>query len=378
MATDAWFRTLSIINLVGAFHALIQALLLTCTRRGNRRAKRIMALFLLTLAIGMANGFITILGLYQSWTALVILVGPVALTYCPLFYFYVRAMSRQEFRWRPTQFLHFVPFLLGLICWSAFWLFGRDDPGRLGLWAWWIRSPWVPVGIMTGVQTIVYITLIVGVLREYSRMIKASFSTIDEINLHWLKWRLVVFAAIWAVGLATIALVVLDRRMVNLAGQILFLLVALNTFATGYRAQLQPEIFFGIAEDEPGRRYQHSPLTPERAALLKARLTEVMSRERPFLDPQLTLPKLAEHLGCPANHLSQVINEQLGRNFFDFVNQYRVEAAKSRLRQPGAEQVKMVTIAFECGFNSLATFNRVFKDLAGQTPTAYRLRPLQP
>lgn len=378
MATDAWIRTLSIINLVGAFHALIQALLLACTRRGNRRANRIMAFFLLALAFGMANGFITMLGLYQRWAVLAILVGSVALTYCPLFYFYVSAVSRREFRWRPSRFFHFVPFLLGLACWSAFWLFGRDRPGGSGHRAWWIQSPWVPVSLMTGIQTIVYITLIVGALREYSRMIQSTFSTIDEINLRWLKWRLAVFAAIWAVGLATIALVGPDQRMLNLAGQALFLLVALNTFATGYRAQLQPEIFFGIADGVPGRRYRHSSLTPESAVLLKTRLLDVMAREEPFLDPQLALPKLAEQLDSPANHLSQVINEQLGRNFYDFVNEYRVEAAKSRLRQPGAEQVKMVTIAFECGFNSLATFNRVFKDLAGQTPTAYRLGPHRP
>lgn len=379
MAVDSWFKTLSTINLVGAGHALVQALLLVFSKRGNRPANRIMAFFLLALALGMANGFVNILGWYDRWPVLSILVGSIVLTYGPLFYFYIRTMSGREFFWRPSWLGHFVPFLLGLFSWAAFWIFRYTAVSYPGPLAWLIRSPWVPVSIMTVVQMTVYISLMVRCLREYSRTIKDSFSSLDGINLRWLKWRLAIFAVISVFSLGVVAAFKFDSRLVNVAGQAVFFLVAINIFTTGYRAMFQPQIFFGAGgEGGPGKRYQRSSLTAESAGLLKTRLLDMMTREELFLDPGLTLPKLAQTLNVPVNHLSQVINEQLGRNFFDFINGYRVDAAKQQLARPGAAQLKLVSVAFDCGFNSLATFNRVFKDMAGRNPSDFRKNPAPP
>ena len=371
MAADSWFRTLSTINLVGAGHALIQALLLVSSKRGNRPANRIMALFLLALAIGMANGFFNLLGWYDRWPVLSVLVGSIVLSYGPLFYLYIKAMSGRGARWWPALLAHLVPFLLGLVAWSAFWILRRSAAVPPVL-AWCVRTPWLPVTFMAVVQMIAYVTLMIRCLRAYARTIKDSFSSLDGINLRWLKWRLAVFAVISFAGLAVVAVLKFDSRLVNVAAQAAFFLVALNVFATGYRAMLQPQVFFGSGEAGPGKRYQRSSLTAEGAALLKTRLLGMMEREQSFLDPKITLPGLAQALDIPANHLSQVINEQLGRNFFDFINGYRVEAAKRQLARPGAEQIKMITVAFDCGFNSLATFNRVFKEFVGRNPSAFR------
>ena len=375
---DSWFRTLSTINLVGAAHALVQALLLASSKRGNRPANRIMALFLLALALGMVNGFVNLLGWYDRWPALSILIGSIVLTYSPLFYFYIRTMCGREFSWRPARLGHFVPFLLGLVFWAAFWIFRRHEPAP-GILAWCVKTPWLPVTVMAVVQMTAYVTLMVRCLRDYARTIKDSFSSLDGINLRWLKWRLAVFAIISIVGLAVVAVLKLDGRLVNVASQTVFFFVALNIFATGYRAMFQPQIFFGPGnEGGPGKRYQRSSLSAENAGLLKTRLLDMMAREQSFLDPKLTLPGLAQTLDVSVSHLSQVINEQLGRKFFDFINGYRVEAAKQRLVRPGSDRIKMITVAFDCGFNSLATFNRVFKEFAGRNPSDFRKDPTPP
>jgi len=117
---DFWIKFLSFINLAGAIHALIQSMLLFFIRRGNRRANKIMAFFLLALAIGMANGIISLLGLYDVWPALSILMGSVILTYGPLFYLYSRAMTVKDRRGTPIDVLYGVPFLLGLIVYGAY------------------------------------------------------------------------------------------------------------------------------------------------------------------------------------------------------------------------------------------------------------------
>jgi AraC-like DNA-binding protein len=375
---DFWIKFLSYINLAGAIHALIQSMLLFFIRRGNRRANKIMAFFLLALAIGMANGIISLLGLYDVWPVPAILMGSVILTYGPLFYFYIRAMTVEDHRWTAIDVLHGIPFLLGLLVYGAYLRLFAGGSAPSGIIGSAVRSPWLVVLILSILQTIAYVVSIVRLLREHSARVKAAFSTIDRINLGWLRRRLVVYAAIWAVGLAMVVAVRLETRAINLVGQIVFFLVALNTFVTGYLAMLQPEIVFGPFVTRPARRYERSSLTPEDAALHKTRLLELMEREKPFLDPEIALPKLAQTLEIPTAHLSQVINDLLGRNFYEFINHYRVEEAKRRLAMPDGGREKLITVALDCGFNSVATFNRVFKELAGRTPSEYRKNPTAP
>jgi len=366
---------LSYINLAGAVHALIQSAVLFLTRRGNRRAHKFMAFFLLAVAIGMSNGMITLLGLYDRWPALAILMGSVVLAYHPLYYIYIRAMTAKDPQGNPPNLLHGIPLLLGMIAWGAHFVWGTDAISPSGIIGSVVRSPWFLVLIMSVLQSIVYITAIIRLLRQHSARIKAAYSTIDPINLGWLRRRLLVYVAIWAIGLAMLAAVGFESRAIVLVGQIVAFLIALNTFAAGYRALLQPEIFLGSPEAGPGRRYERSSLTPENAALHKTRLLEMMERERSYLDPEITLPMLARALEIPVAHLSRVINDLLGRNFYEFVNRYRVEEAKRRLASPRAGGEKLIAVAMECGFNSLATFNRVFKELSGKTPSEYRKNP---
>ncbi len=372
---DFWIPLLSYINLAGAIHALIQALVLSFVRRGNRRANRIMALFLLALAASMANGIITQLGLYDRLPGLSIPMGAIVLAFGPLFYFYIRAMTTRDRGWAPVDVLHGLPFLLGLAAYGAYLRWALGGPVPTGVFAAAIRAPWRMVLILSTIQTIAYVAAIIRLLRAHSAKVKATFSTIDRVHLGWLRRRLVVYASIWGVGCIMIAVVRFDARAVALIAQILAFLTALNTFVTGYRAMLQPEILFGPAESEPRRRYERSSLTPESAAAHQVRLLEMMDRDRPYLDPELTLPKLAQALNIPAAHLSQLLNDGLGRNFYEFINGYRVAEARRRLAETKAAGDKLIAVALESGFNSLATFNRVFKSIAGRTPSEYRNNP---
>jgi AraC-like DNA-binding protein len=372
---DFWISLLSYINLAGAIHALIQALVLFFVRRGNRRANRLMALFLLALAAIMANGIITQLGLYDRLPGLSIPMGAMVLAFGPLFFLYIRAITDKSRSWSPLDFLHSLPFLLGLAAYGGFLRWATGGPAPSGVFAAAIRAPWRMVLILSTIQTIAYVAAIIRLLKAHSAKVKATFSTIDRVHLGWLRRRLAVYAAIWGVGCIMIAVVGFGARAVALIAQILAFLTALNTFVTGYRAMLQPEILFGPVESEPRRRYERSSLTPESAAAHRDRLLEMMVRDRPYLDPELTLPKLAQALGIPAAHLSQLLNDGLDRNFYEFVNGYRVEEARRHLADPKAAGDKLIAVALESGFNSLATFNRVFKSIAGCTPSEYRNNP---
>ena len=100
-------------------------------------------------------------------------------------------------------------------------------------------------------------------------------------------------------------------------------------------------------------------------------LMEVMKEQRPWLRPDLTLSELANQLKMSANQLSQVVNQGYGKNFNDFINEFRVQEVQRKLTGGASAELSLLGIALDSGFNSKATFNRTFKKITGQTPTEF-------
>jgi len=119
-------------------------------------------------------------------------------------------------------------------------------------------------------------------------------------------------------------------------------------------------------------KYAKSGLNDRQLAEYKVRLEKVMHTQQAFLWSNLTLPKLANAVGCSANHLSQVINAGFGVSFFDYLNRYRIERAKTLLMQRDMRGSSILNIAFDVGFNSNSAFYAAFKKCVGQTPAQFR------
>jgi AraC-like DNA-binding protein len=119
-------------------------------------------------------------------------------------------------------------------------------------------------------------------------------------------------------------------------------------------------------------KYAKSGLNRQQLLEYKNRLTGIMHSQQIFLRSDLTLPKLAEAVGCSVNHLSQVINSGFGMSFFDYLNQYRIEHAKDLLSRLDGRNGAVLNIAFTVGFNSNSAFYAAFKKCVGQTPAQYR------
>ena len=100
-------------------------------------------------------------------------------------------------------------------------------------------------------------------------------------------------------------------------------------------------------------------------------------KKKPYLDPELTLSQLAKDLSISRSQLSQLINDGIGENFYDFVNKYRVEQVKKLMIDPQVKNYNMLGIALEAGFKSKSTFNLIFKRFTGLTPTEYRKNQTQ-
>ena len=119
-------------------------------------------------------------------------------------------------------------------------------------------------------------------------------------------------------------------------------------------------------------KYAHSTVDVAASKNLVARLKTLFDTEAPYLDPDTSLQRIAEKLGTQPRFLSQAINEIEQVNFSEYVNQYRVARAKALLRDPNRVRDKIATIAFDCGFGNLTSFNLAFKANANMTPSQFR------
>lgn len=121
-----------------------------------------------------------------------------------------------------------------------------------------------------------------------------------------------------------------------------------------------------------GRKYAKSGLSDSKLLQLKDKLERIMSGDLVYLQADLTLPTLAERVGCSVNHLSQVINSGFNVSFFEYLNQYRIKHATKLLLNGDGRDGAILNIAFTVGFNSNSAFYSAFRKHVGRTPAQYR------
>ena len=228
---------------------------------------------------------------------------------------------------------------------------------------------------------------------------KNIFSETSRINLNWVRQLIYAGIVLLLAYIIIMTLIVANPSL----GRLNFLLVCLVTvyiyFAT-FRGLSQPEIFKSLVENNPEKsatgtmpvreipvlktdnqaekaKYERSSLPENRQEELTIRLKDLMLKDRLFLEPELTIQILGEKLNISPYYISQVLNQRLKTNFYDFINYYRVEEAKTLLSNPSKENFTILSIAFDSGFNSKTTFNAVFKKFTTLTPTQFKSKFLQ-
>ena len=222
----------------------------------------------------------------------------------------------------------------------------------------------------------VYTVLSLRTLMKHKRQIKNNFSYTEKINLEWLFRLIIGLSLIWI--------------LVFLADdEIIFTSVVLFVVFIGYYGIKQVGVFTNQPPPEPLpvpesskvidspvlppeiTKYENSTLTDDQARHIHQRLVGLMEEEKLYLTPELTLAMVSERLAVHPNTLSQVINTWEQKNFFDYINTLRIEEFKERIHQPDNQKYTLLSLAFECGFNSKTSFNRNFKNLTGKSPSTY-------
>lgn len=200
-------------------------------------------------------------------------------------------------------------------------------------------------------------------------------------RLVWLRGLLLVTFVCWAGFVVSLTAGFIDTDAERLADGWSSVLYAASLYALGLLGLARPdtllpapgEIVATILEPARTSKYAKSAMTEDDSRRLAARIEALFARDKPYLDPGLTLPKLARLVDASSNDTSQAINTALGCTYNDLINRWRIEDAKQRLADPANEET-ILDICFAVGFNSKSVFNAAFKRLTGETPSAFRDR----
>ena len=365
-----------LILLFGAAQGVFMAIALAIHRRGNRTANRVLAFLLLVFSIAIA-------ATVAYWTrTLLILPHLFAATaafgflYGPLFYLYTKTFLNPGRAIRVTDGLHFIPALLHFLYMMP--LYGLSAKTKVA-----ILSNIYNVGfqvdanylLVAGIQIFhlsLYIVQVYRLLTAFTRTGQRRNQSLNNIFLSWLKKLGVGFCAFLGLWLAYCTTMYFGIPYYLEMDYFVNFSMAAIIYAIGYFALLQPEVLSTDMLKQNGPKYEKSTLTPARANAYLERLQQVMEVERPFVNPDLRMQDLAELLTISPHHLSQIINEHLDQNFSEFINGYRIEAAKKKLVDPNEQHFTILSIAYEVGFNNKASFNTAFKKQTGITPSQYR------
>ncbi len=241
---------ISILLLVGAAHALLLAATLLTILRGNRLANRMIAFTFMIFALTVSFHTIATTDFLLRYPHLSKIEPPLTFLLGPLFYFYVRALTDGSFRLRRVHLLHFLPAMLGVIGLLPFYLqpvenkiqhIFNDHQG--------LCMHCFLIYFAMSVQLLTYMGLIAKVLRDYKKRIRDSYSSLEKINLNWLRNLLSGVFITWIISLV---LQFVSRTIE--AGSYIWLLVSIQIYLMGYIGLRQPEVLSGRKTAGPSGR----------------------------------------------------------------------------------------------------------------------------
>jgi AraC-like DNA-binding protein len=374
---------LKTIVLLGALQGFIVSGLLWAsgrTRPDERVSRRLLSALILLIALCCFDIYLIHVDYWMNSTIGAILQAVIPLIIAmpigPLLYFYVRSCEEPDFRLTRRHRRHFYPVVVDLFQHFAILLL------IIALVAGWMPRNKYPVGtwedyydqyadIPRWISLTIYLTLATRYLRRRQRTEICHEE--DERRFIWLKKLLRVFWVfdfIWLAHLVPYELPKIGDELINRFDwyPLYIPLVAIIYFlgANGY--------FITYRGRRPAtleKRSTPMAIPAEKMEELSLLVLKSMEQDRLWLNADLNLGKLARHCGVAPKTLSMVLNQKMGVSFTDLVNSYRVDAVKERILLPESRQLTIAGLAYECGFNSLPTFQRAFKSTTGMSPREY-------
>jgi len=364
----------NIIAIITVAQLLLFAVFLISAKKNRGFDKAALALFLLANGIFILN----FLAFRYSETILAYSInfffigGTFGFLFGPLLYLYTKTVTTKEFSFTKMTLLHFIPFI-AVFCLTLIRFQFQPYETKLeifntGLYS---RTGVVLYLSLMHLITLTYLVISFLIVRNKNLTLKGYYSSLDKINFNWLKLVVSAFFIMWIVDIINMAASLLGINSTDSKELLTFISLFIN-FVFANLLILKNLRLPEMEEVAETHKYEKSPLTLQNKNEILFKLEKLMKQEKLFLNSSLNLGEVAQKLSVVPRYLSQVINEIKGQNFYDFVNSYRIEEAKKILSDPAHNSEKILSVLYECGFNSKSVFNTVFKKNTGVTPSEFR------
>jgi AraC-like DNA-binding protein len=356
------------------------AALLIATKRPFTTANRLMATFMFMLFFDLIFALVNIKFLtFYSFPF-------ITFTYGPILLLYIHFMLNPRHRFNYLNLIHFVPFIVFFVVSVVF----RSDHVFTDFTGFFLKDRFISLRIVYSIcfflSVTIYSILVFINISRHQRNLKNTISfTSGSVTLNWLKIISISFYATYVLFFILGGLKIFINIIPFDPYYTIFVFITIFSFIYSFYAVRQPILFSAIdeieeeikdikSEEVASSKYVRSGLKSVEAEKLLRKLLLYMEKEKPYLNRDLSIHDLSIETGIQKHHITQILNDNYNRNFFMFINEYRVKEVITRMKDRANRNFTILAIAYDSGFNSKSTFNTIFKSMTGRTPSEYKKR----
>ncbi len=372
------FQTFIITGIVQAGFLVLLILI----KKNKERSDFYFVAWLITVGLHLAYYLHNISYFRPDLSFLYLFGFPMALLHSPMLYLYTKSLTKNSNSNFIEDALHLIPYFVYMAVLVMFFMqYGVET--RHGFLQ--FQTDISPLtdfyGIPIAISGGIYPVLSFLALKKYHQQLPHYYSFTEKLNLNWLKYW-IISSLLFFILVFVLVTGAMDFNWFNPNSifQWVSAFLVIQIFYVGLFGLRQSALFSNLnlsaihtstTSVNKEKPYSKSGLDKKELIQLADQLTSLMESKKPYLNPNLTLDQLADLCALSPNHLSQVINSVYGKNFYYFINSYRIEEVKKQLVLPEKQHLKLLSIAFDCGFSSKSTFNKVFKEILNKTPSEY-------
>lgn len=350
--------------LIAIFQAVLVAIYFLTIKRNNKLSINILAAWIFIFAIVLCCSFLVSNDIWQyfvDYHKTIFIISQLSFLLGPLFYLYIDSLFSQKFKIKAKYIFHLSP----LVIIVSYIIFTFISIPRFVIWGTFLD--FFSNGVFL-IQNLIYLILTLRILQHYGFSVNKFFSPKGSIQFIWVRFLVLGNLVIWIAKCQSFLFWFFSRD-----GS--WCTFTATTYFMTFFIFFNTILFFVLKTPDffsKNKKYENSILSDALRIEYKDKLVRHMETEKPFLNMDLNLDILSKELSIQTRYLSEVINVFFQKNFFDFINDYRIEECKRLFNDSKYDNRNILEIAFESGFNTKATFNSAFKKRTSVTPLQYR------
>jgi len=370
---------LKILFSVLCFQFLFVSLFLFQNKKGKPLSNKLLALVFLMLTVAVINFYILVFNVQVSIPQILFLDDTFMLAYGPVLYIFTQSVIYKNYNFKRKDLIHFLPFFISFILFILLLWFYQT--GIFDQTTNQIRNQSIPVYFRIAELTILlhifyYLYKSKTEIKKVLGKAMDFYSSFNQDNFKLLQFILNCFIILFSLSLFHSFLPfigVMNGLLITLLLIVLFMLYFINSILLKLLNQSSNESgAISQAKFKEKIRYAGSNLSKEELQSIKDNLSKYMIDNERYLDSELNIADLSKELNISSKVLSQVINEGYDYNFFDFVNKFRIDTAKSLFVNQMDSKLTISEVMYDSGFNSKSSFNTAFKKFTQKTPSQFK------